>query len=949
MGEKSYLKNQVYLPGLSSYDLFTDEETEAYTQIVEAKNELNRLDTQGCTDEEKRKWVTQKRAAKEKLSELIKQHEGTPRQVRLKNVIYYPKDADYEFPAGVTWDNISFSKKISEFSSELTRSMELKSYWTLDQIVVNWKSLDMLHQLVIDGFYLRILNEDGTTTDKHYHFFTSSAGQLRRDKLVFLSDDIWEKIHARIECGLPWDVINAKHGINTNKLMAYSALGGSATDEWTDFDIDRCIVINQFKGKVTDKMMYIKPDYSYSEEVCTVEIDHTDGCGMMLPCVAENNFMLRGPYVKGLLCVFDYIRFCEEKGVPPVITDFWGVEHDLVKENIQIILTESMFKMAKYYDSFEEYKQIVRLCGAKFGKMNYEEEEIDNTTTCYQFTQTLYDFTDDEIKEYTRNEHARILGVTKNMKSMLDTLKANKESDNPYKAALAYYPEMLWEGYTRGQLKDIRKRMLLDAKSGKIKMSNKRLFAIPDLYAACEFWFCHEENPKGLLQGDDVAAKPFFRYNKVDVLRSPHLYCEHFVTKVCHDPEVYRWFTTNGIYTSCHSLISRVLQFDVDGDQLNVVGDPLFVSVAERNLKEFNVIPLFYDANKAAPEIVTKEALYNGLKRAHDYSSGGITSIGEISNMLTRLWNRDNPDRVVAAWLTMFNNLVIDAAKSGVISHYKDYPAIARRISKAIGGKNGRLPYWFQFSKNGRKNPPPGKKKRKYLEPNNSTMNRICAAFSDIGNINLHNAEIPPFNWEMFLSAPCTDVRPEVCEVFCEMDRINTSCIIESKDLDYVSERESKSKYDLLAQMIHDTMTKEFGPLEESYPYIVKFLFAGNAMDKAVHKQMFWRVYGDIALRNIKANLENYKVCEKCNTKYPSWTDEHVCAKETKGFFTCVDCNKRYPQMNSKQRRCEQCQDVYRHLTESIRKKNRYNKIKEEKEQRKEQRIGFLASPSEKT
>ena len=181
------------------------------------------------------------------------------------------------------------------------------------------------------------------------------------------------------------------------------------------------------------------------------------------------------------------------------------------------------------------------------------------------------------------------------------------------------------------------------------------------------------------------------------------------------------------------------------------------------------------------------------------------------------------------------------------------------------------------------------------------------------------------------------------------MDRINTSCIIESKDLDYVSERESKSKYDLLAQMIHDTMTKEFGSLEESYPYIVKFLFAGKAMDKAVHKQMFWRVYGDIALRNIKANLENYKVCEKCNTKYPSWTDEHVCAKETKGFFTCVDCNKRYPQMNSKQRRCEQCQDVYRHLTESIRKKNRYNKIKEEKEQRKEQRIGFLASPSEKT
>ena len=96
----------------------------------------------------------------------------------------------------------------------------------------------------------------------------------------------------------------------------------------------------------------------------------------------------------------------------------------------------------------------------------------------------------------------------------------------------------------------------------------------------------------------------------------------------------------------------------VDGDQLNVVVDPLFVSIAERNLKKYDVIPLFYDANKAAPEQLSLNSMFGGLKRAHDYSSGGITSIGEISNMLTRLWNKENPDRIAAAWLTMFNNLV---------------------------------------------------------------------------------------------------------------------------------------------------------------------------------------------------------------------------------------------------------------------------------------------------
>ena len=660
MGEKSYLKNQVYLPGFSSYDLFTDAEHDAYMRIVEAKNALNRLED-NPNEEEKRQWVTQKKAAQEELNKLIAEHEGVPRQVRLQNVIHYPKDADYEFPTGVTWKNMNFSKKIAEFSSELTRAMELEQNWTLDQIVVRWKSLDVLHQLVTDGFNMRLLNPDGSTTDKHYHFFTASAGQLRRDKLLFLSDEIWEKIHKRIECGLTWEVFNEHGGISSNKLMAYTALPGSATDEWTDFDIDRAIVINQFKGEVTDKMMYIKPDYSYSEEVRTVEIDHTDGCGMILPKLSEINFMVRGNWCKGLLCVFDYLKFCEEKGIPPVITDFWGQEHDLVKEDIQIIMTESMLKTAKYYPNWDAYKAEFKKCGAKFGKMNYEEEEIENTTQCYQFIQSLCDVTDEEIKALTKPEHTRIMNVTKNKNTMLKTLKADKNSDNPYKAALAYYPEMFWEGYTRGQLKDTRKRMLLDAKSGKIRMLNKRLFAIPDLYAACEFWFCHEEHPKGLLKKDEIAAKPFIDYDKADVLRSPHLYCEHALQTISHDPEVYRWFTTNGIYTSCLSMVSRILQFDCDGDQLNVVVDPLFVSIAERNIQKYNVIPLFYDANKAAPEIVSQESLYNGLKRAHDYSSGGITSIGEISNMLTRLWNRDKPDRVAAAWLTMFNNLAIDA------------------------------------------------------------------------------------------------------------------------------------------------------------------------------------------------------------------------------------------------------------------------------------------------
>lgn len=90
-----------------------------------------------------------------------------------------------------------------------------------------------------------------------------------------------------------------------------------------------------------------------------------------------------------------------------------------------------------------------------------------------------------------------------------------------------------------------------------------------------------------------------------------------------------------------------------DGDQLNVVTDPVIVSVAERNLEKFHVLPLFYDAAKAGAEEVSIETMFLGLKRAHDYSG-----IGQVSNALTKLWNSDTPDWDAAAWLCYYNNLV---------------------------------------------------------------------------------------------------------------------------------------------------------------------------------------------------------------------------------------------------------------------------------------------------
>lgn len=560
LGDKTYLKDQIRLVSLSGYDLFTHEEQALYSRIIDLKNKLDIMEEEEAPKEELTKILSEKKILKDQLETLIKAHSDIPRTVRLDSVLYYPKDADYPFPEGVTYRQLKTSKKIAEFCCELSRALELKPFdTTLDLVVIKWKNVEMLRQIVMNGFYIPILTSNGVE-NRHYRFFTASAGQLRRDKIQCMSDSAWDKVHKRLECGMDWKTINERGSLNQNKYLAYLSLCSSATEEWTDFDIDRCIVIKDFEAPVTDRMMYIKPDYTYEIGVRTVMIDHTDGCGMMLPEVSKSNFMVRADWIKGLLGSFDFIRFCKINNVKPIITDAWGKVHDLEKERINVILTTSMFKLYKLYTSWEEYKQFFKENNCKFCRTNYEEDYIKDTTLSYQMIQTCQLMTDDEIKQFTQNEHDRITNLTRNMDAMLRTLDADPDSEIPYKAALAIYPELLREAYSRESLKAIRKRMLLDAKSGRIRCKNKRLFVLPDFYAACQHWFLGEENPKGLLAKDEVACKIFRRHEKADVLRSPHLYLEHSIQRITHDQNIYDWFYTNAIHTSVQSMISRILQ-----------------------------------------------------------------------------------------------------------------------------------------------------------------------------------------------------------------------------------------------------------------------------------------------------------------------------------------------------------------------------------------------------
>lgn len=218
MSDKSYLKNQIKLVSLNANDTFTDDEYEKYMEIIEYSNEVERLKKENTTEAaiEKKEFIAKRKQASCELTELIKQHAGVPRRVRIKSVLHLEEDE--ELPIGITWDKLKVTKCIAEFESEMSRAMGvLTGEYTFDKIIVHWgdNKEDILRQLVLDGFVMDII-EDDRIVQKKYRFFTAGAAQLRRDKCQFISEDIWLIIKDRIECGLDWETINERGGTNMN-------------------------------------------------------------------------------------------------------------------------------------------------------------------------------------------------------------------------------------------------------------------------------------------------------------------------------------------------------------------------------------------------------------------------------------------------------------------------------------------------------------------------------------------------------------------------------------------------------------------------------------------------------------------------------------------------------------------------------------------------------------
>lgn len=801
---------------------------------------------------------------KEKLKKLLAENKNTTR-----NVIA---------------DKLTLKRRVSIFDSNLTRCLNLKEREINEELlIIKVYFFDVAESIVKNGFYMN---------GYKYVFFSSSSGQIRTKKLVAVREDLLNQCWNTLTAGLTIDYINKCGGMNINKFIAYLALCNSATDLWEGFDIDRCIVVDDFETMVNDTVDFIDDKtYIIERKNMDISIPHTDGVGMILPSLSNKNFMVRLPFVKGLLGSFDFVRFIEENNCNKKIKDIYGDVYDIIADNIQIIFTKSQFKMWKFYSNWQDYKDKFNKYNCTAGKCKEEEEDFKESTINYQMIQTLNDMTDDELKELCKESIYDIENLSHDLKTMLKVLGVDEDNNgNYFQKCLSIYPELIGDLYSRETLRNKKVSLENDLYSAKLKVGGKYTFVIPDLYAFCEWLFLGIENPKGLLENKKVCCKLFDDGIKIDCLRSPSLYKEHAVrtNDIKND-----WFNTNAIYTSCFDTISKILQFDCDGDTLLLVDNKTQVTCAERNMKD--IVPLFYNMAKATSVLIDNDVIFNGLMLAY---TGG--NVGVPSNDISKIWNSGEITQEkldIIKWLCLQTNFVIDYAKT----LYKPTPPqeVIDKINKYIKNK---VPNFFIYAKN--------KEEKNVEEINDSTVNRIQKIYKKKKfNFNFTHDNIGKFNYQMLLHNQNAVCIQEICDKYKEV----------SSTLNF-----NKSGEDSLNNYfaVFDDAKKQIRDLGYSDTKIVDVLIIDLFKNrKTENKKAFWTMYGKIVYNNIKNNLEdNSAICDKCGKRYFKNVDNQKYCFKCQGYqkkgtktITCIDCSKEFEVGgNSKRNRCEKCYNKYR-------------------------------------
>lgn len=816
---------------LSTFDTFTDEERKYHKEYKEAKNE--------------------KAFLKGKRDNLIASYEGVRRIEKNRLYIY-----DYDKNGNIIEESEreDIDKQVALAESEMTRlatDFTQKNPLVMEIVYLKTaKQNEILRQIIDRGLDIG---------EQHYIFFSSTTNQMKRGESILINEEFYNAHEQEITMGLTDDVVNKRGGCNTGKRLAYNGLlmSTSFIPDGYEINIDNCLVVPDFKTIVNEEVECIDHDddgiTGMGVRKDNVEIPQTDGAGMFLPGVLPATAQIRCGHVKGCIFPFDFMKFLRLKSVEgvkpsPIIRDIWGAEHNVIEENIKVLLTGSQVKMWSYYDSWDEFKQVFKRYGKKIAINKFADTKPKGyAKSSYQFIQTLSSekLSDDKIEALCADtlEYLNILKT--------DANKIAEILSEPYLSdAIRAYPNLIQDNYVQKKLENKFRSERKDACGNKLILKDSLYsYICPDLYAFCEWLFCGIENPKGIVPRNYV-YNGFYNdkgYDKVDCLRSPHLYMEHGIRNLVKGDELElckEWFCGYDTVVSSHDLLCRVLQFDVDGDEILLTPNKTMIECVPNDKHT-----LYYKSFDAVKSPVTKENIYKALVASMDNSN-----IGDISNAMTKNYNNENIDETFNKIMCCYNNLTIDFPKTQHNISLGEYEEKYRQLT------NEKPPYFFIYAK--------GKKRENCKKISNSNCDRICVYIRKKTNNKKYewkNAEA--FNVGVLCNREIkVDTKSQqyldLVNLMFELKRREQSLTFkidnEIKQMDKSDAVQAAiSRYDVFYDMCDKLILKFFnGDRVLAAENLIDFEYLQRENCDS-GKNILWNCYGDVVLKNIKSNVEH--------------------------------------------------------------------------------------------
>lgn len=492
---------------------------------------------------------------------------------------YYGDNRDHVDLCNEVQDIRKKMKDIKKNSKDINSSYEIHNLQSkLDKMlfvddIVNIKVISKKE-------YSQIARKGFDLNGKHYVRFMVGSGQMRRNTISFINEKLYNYMKEHLMCGLD-DKIRT---INLAKLSAYYALSFSSV-LWVREP--RVCVIKDFDTLAPNQ----KVNWIYKEDndkkvkqiIKDIKMNSADGQGLISPEMADNwakdmhlnytpsSFVIRTAFVKGNLVPFDFKQYAKENGIEK-IKDRYGVEYNI--NEIDVLLSESQFKMVKYYSSWEGYLSYHKKYNLKWGVARYNKENDDEyVLTNYQYLQVL-DLNDDDIKGLTKYTIDWIKNVCSGDKlySMLYNIGVKEKEQkidsiinscgSAFSKVIVKNTNFLQDGYIQKKIYNCIKESIRQSKLGRIWVRGNYQFMISDPVAQCRSAL--GLNPEGLVNANHVYSNFWNErgvVGEVTCCRSPLThYSEINVCKLENNEEMNKWYKyiKSGIIYSIYDIATIV-------------------------------------------------------------------------------------------------------------------------------------------------------------------------------------------------------------------------------------------------------------------------------------------------------------------------------------------------------------------------------------------------------